>query len=338
MAQKIQFRRGTAAQWATANPTLSAGEMGFETDTLKAKLGNGSLAWADLPYISDGGMVPIEDHGELNGLDGDDHPQYLTNARGDVRYYLKAEVDALVAAAGSGGGGGGESRMVLASHRLVSNAGGSNVSDTTGNGGQVNLFSMNPTIRTNGAAGAYAKVAPAIVNSVVNEGLNLWKYDSVIKHMIITSSLTNAGGIYLGQGDGNWTASNTFYPYRWVGFRIRKKAGTDYDFTIETMSCNAQTVDPGTGWYAWKSTVVEFNGRSYATQFEGGMFMIDRRQDEVKFYYNGDLIATHTENIPNASSPFHQSNHFLFGVHAHTGGEALITMNNAEAEYYKAAA
>jgi len=34
------------------------------------------------------------DHASLNGLDADDHPQYHTDARGDLRYYTKAQVDA----------------------------------------------------------------------------------------------------------------------------------------------------------------------------------------------------------------------------------------------------
>ena len=29
---QLQFRRGTAASWASANPTLAAGEMGVETE------------------------------------------------------------------------------------------------------------------------------------------------------------------------------------------------------------------------------------------------------------------------------------------------------------------
>ena len=51
MVVQLQFRRGTAAQWTAANPTLSAGEPGFETDTGYAKLGDGSTAWTSLPYI-----------------------------------------------------------------------------------------------------------------------------------------------------------------------------------------------------------------------------------------------------------------------------------------------
>lgn len=50
MAVRIQFRRGTAAEWAAANPTLAPGELGYEVDTAKFKLGDGSTAWASLDY------------------------------------------------------------------------------------------------------------------------------------------------------------------------------------------------------------------------------------------------------------------------------------------------
>jgi len=54
---QIQVRRGTAAQWTSANPTLSAGEWGYETDTGKAKIGNGSTAWRSLSYFGGSGTV-----------------------------------------------------------------------------------------------------------------------------------------------------------------------------------------------------------------------------------------------------------------------------------------
>jgi hypothetical protein len=53
MAVKIQLRRGTAAQWTSANPTLSEGEFGLETDTLNAKIGDGLTAWNSLAYFVD---------------------------------------------------------------------------------------------------------------------------------------------------------------------------------------------------------------------------------------------------------------------------------------------
>lgn len=49
---QFQLRRDTAANWTSANPTLLAGEWGFETDTLAIKLGNGSTAWTSLAYYS----------------------------------------------------------------------------------------------------------------------------------------------------------------------------------------------------------------------------------------------------------------------------------------------
>jgi hypothetical protein len=50
---KIQVRRGTATQWDTADPTLSAGELGYETNTGKFKVGNGTDVWSDLEYFVD---------------------------------------------------------------------------------------------------------------------------------------------------------------------------------------------------------------------------------------------------------------------------------------------
>jgi hypothetical protein len=57
MATRMQQRRGTAAQWTAANPTLAAGEIGFETDTNKFKMGNGSSAWTALTYFANSAIV-----------------------------------------------------------------------------------------------------------------------------------------------------------------------------------------------------------------------------------------------------------------------------------------
>jgi hypothetical protein len=50
MATQIQFRRDTAANWTSANPTLAEGELGLETDTTFYKIGTGSTAWTSLAY------------------------------------------------------------------------------------------------------------------------------------------------------------------------------------------------------------------------------------------------------------------------------------------------
>lgn len=55
MADLIQIRRDTAANWTSANPVLAQGELGAETDTSKIKIGNGSTAWTGLSYLIDAG-------------------------------------------------------------------------------------------------------------------------------------------------------------------------------------------------------------------------------------------------------------------------------------------
>ena len=57
MATRMQQRRGTAAQWISTNagagPVLNAGEMGWESDTNKFKIGDGVNNWTSLDYFSD---------------------------------------------------------------------------------------------------------------------------------------------------------------------------------------------------------------------------------------------------------------------------------------------
>jgi microcystin-dependent protein len=56
MAFSIQLRRDTSQAWGLANPILLKGEPGFETDTGRLKVGDGSTAWNVLAYF-----VPASD-------------------------------------------------------------------------------------------------------------------------------------------------------------------------------------------------------------------------------------------------------------------------------------
>ena len=59
MAAIIQFRRDTAANWTSNNPTMAVGEIGYESDNEKYKIGDGSTAWTSLDY---GGLGDISKH------------------------------------------------------------------------------------------------------------------------------------------------------------------------------------------------------------------------------------------------------------------------------------
>ena len=65
MSYRIKLRRSTAAQWTAANPTLFAGEAGFETDTGKFKIGDGTSVWSALYYFTTAASSTLNDLGDV---------------------------------------------------------------------------------------------------------------------------------------------------------------------------------------------------------------------------------------------------------------------------------
>jgi hypothetical protein len=53
MPNIIKPRRDTAANWASVNPTLAAGEIGYDTTNKQFKIGTGSTAWTSLPFSTE---------------------------------------------------------------------------------------------------------------------------------------------------------------------------------------------------------------------------------------------------------------------------------------------
>ena len=83
MAIRMQQRRGTAAQWVSSNagagPILNAGEIGWESDTNKFKIGDGTNNWSTLTYFVDAtdviaasltGYALLSDVGAISGIAG----------------------------------------------------------------------------------------------------------------------------------------------------------------------------------------------------------------------------------------------------------------------------
>jgi hypothetical protein len=54
---RLRMRGGTAAEWTAANPVLLSREFGIETDARRLKMGDGTTAWASLPYFLSGADV-----------------------------------------------------------------------------------------------------------------------------------------------------------------------------------------------------------------------------------------------------------------------------------------
>lgn len=82
MAVRIQMRRGTTSEWNNADPTLNAGEIGYNTTLAAFKIGDGSTVWSELDYYQTAASITpqeinaidISEKGAANGvaeLDGD---------------------------------------------------------------------------------------------------------------------------------------------------------------------------------------------------------------------------------------------------------------------------
>ena len=85
----IRLRRDPAATWTTNNPILALGEPGFETDTNKLKIGNGTDHWNDLDYIS-------------GGFGGDNGPLQYTVRSGPGDLYIVANADGRIISSNDG--------------------------------------------------------------------------------------------------------------------------------------------------------------------------------------------------------------------------------------------
>jgi hypothetical protein len=70
MAIIIQTRRDEAINWFNVNPTLADGEIGYEIDTTKFKVGNGVLDWNSLPYMTTQGITGLQGVTGLRGITG----------------------------------------------------------------------------------------------------------------------------------------------------------------------------------------------------------------------------------------------------------------------------
>ena len=59
----MQQRRGTSTQWTNANPVLAAGEIGFETNTNRFKIGDGVKTWDLLEYFLNVDALDLDTEG-----------------------------------------------------------------------------------------------------------------------------------------------------------------------------------------------------------------------------------------------------------------------------------
>lgn len=98
----FQLKRGTAEAWTRNNPVLRPAEPGFELDTGKLKIGDGTTAWKDLEYFTgdaeisaDGKSIKLNDSQllELAGFTAAGAGMVpRKNANGEIEWYTPIDI------------------------------------------------------------------------------------------------------------------------------------------------------------------------------------------------------------------------------------------------------
>jgi hypothetical protein len=113
MAVRMQQRRATALQWLEANPILEPGEIGFETDTIAFKIGDGINTWDLLDYFETAtalqgtidDYIPLTEKGAALGVAELDANGFVPSSQLDIdltAYYTSTEVDTEISTAVAG--------------------------------------------------------------------------------------------------------------------------------------------------------------------------------------------------------------------------------------------
>tara|TARA_R100001463_G_scaffold47540_2_gene96438 strand:+ start:111 stop:1460 length:1350 start_codon:yes stop_codon:yes gene_type:complete len=82
---QIAQRKDTAANWHNSNPVLLSGELGYETDTKKLKIGNGSSSWRNLDYFYNAKIIAGNTEAETVDTGSDGHFKVTTEGTERIR-------------------------------------------------------------------------------------------------------------------------------------------------------------------------------------------------------------------------------------------------------------
>ena len=187
----LQFKRGTASEWASANPILKSGEPGFVVDTHTLKVGDGVTPFSVLPSINEATV------GLMSVLD-DTTPQLGGNL--DLNSYLVSGVGGIDITGNSQLGGtlnvaGNTTLNDVPSIRTVAVSG-----DITGSGNvEISGFFIG-----DGSQLTNLPVAPAALSGNLIEDVNLNSYSvtgsgniNIEGHVTATGNLTIDGSGYI---------------------------------------------------------------------------------------------------------------------------------------------
>lgn len=93
MSSRIQLRRSLSAEWESINPVLTQGEPGFEINTGKLKIGDGSTQWRDLEYFNPPPVQVSELTNDAGYITSSAIPTNISAFTNDSGYFLESDFD-----------------------------------------------------------------------------------------------------------------------------------------------------------------------------------------------------------------------------------------------------
>jgi len=212
MAFQIQLRRGTASEWTSANPTLAAGEFGYESDTSKLKIGDGLTAWSSLSYFTAGTSLGTMTGVDITAGDGLDITQSNTTS-GDYTATVSADLKA------NGG-------IVVESTELAVDLGASSITGTLAAAdGGTGLTSISTLLNSN------TTKSDVGLGNVENTALSTWSG---------SGNITQVGTISSGTWNGTAIAYSSLSGKPSLGTASQYNTGIGSDNILQA---NAAVVD-----------------------------------------------------------------------------------------------
>lgn len=169
MANKIQIRRDTTANWTASNPILSQGELGLDTTLQKVKIGDGISNWSTLLFYFDvpSTLVNGSHTVELNSTGGVNFPTLSVDIHNggiqsaQVLKFNKASQQVIITGPSPAAGNSAE-RIIIQGQRATGNGEGGDVylwgGDSDINGGDIKIYAGDADSDVIGTNGGYVNI------------------------------------------------------------------------------------------------------------------------------------------------------------------------------------
>lgn len=239
---RIQQKADTSSNWTSSNPVLLRGELGFETDTLKFKMGNGTSNYNSLEYFPAVSSITIQ--GDGGAILVDSSAPITESGTRKVSHATTAGYKHIPA-------GGSSGQVLMWSSSGTATWGSLSDDDTTYTfTGGTNSFTVTPS---NGSPQT-VNVTPSIgVATTSSNGLmsssDKTKLNGLSNYTLPAATSGALGGVRIGYSETGQNypvelnASNQMYVnVPWQNTTYTYKGGTN-SFTVTPSNGEAQTVN-----------------------------------------------------------------------------------------------